>query len=141
MTWQQRLTNSFDTAHSALGRGVGIVSALLVVAFCSIYVVGTYPIPEEVRGWLSLADTIILVLFSIEYGLRFLAAESKTAFVFNWYSVADLLSILPLWLGIFDIRVVKFVRLLKGFRILRLARFFREDSWEANRIRADRVII
>ena len=130
-----------ETVKSLPVKAYEVLLAVLVVAFCSIYVVETYPISEKVRTWLDIADTVILLLFSIEYGLRFLAAESKTAFVFNWYSAVDLLSILPLWLGFFDFRVVKFIRLLEGFRILRLARYFQSDRWNDNSERADRVII
>ncbi|MGK7912739.1 MAG: ion transporter [Synechococcus sp.] len=141
MTWQQRLALAFDPFDGAIGRWINIGLALLVVVFCAIYVVGTYPISSPVRAWLDMADTAILVVFSFEYGLRWLAAPSKSTFVLNWYSAIDLLSILPLWLGIFDIRVVKFVRLLKGFRVLRLARYFQTDRRETNPIRADKIII
>ena len=141
MTWQQRLEIAFDPLQSTVGRWVSAVSAVLVVAFCSIYVVETYPVSPQVRTWLDITDTAILVLFSIEYCLRFLAAKSKLAFVWNWYSAIDLLSILPLWLGFFDFRVIKFIRLLEGFRILRLARYFQSAPWESNNGRADRIII
>ena len=141
MSWHQRLAMVFDPMNSALGRWVNVGLAVLIIAFCAIFVVETYPVSERLRYWLDIADTAILVLFSIEYLLRFLAAESKPAFVVNWYSAIDLIAILPLWLGFFDLSFVRFIRLLEGFRILRLARYFKTDRWEADERRADKIII
>ena len=127
MSWQHRLAIAFDPIDSAVGRWINVVLAVMILAFCGIFVVETYPISDRVRYWLDIADTVILVLFSVEYILRFLAAESKSAFAVNWYSAIDLIAILPLWLGFFDLSFVRFIRLLKGFRILRLARYFKTD--------------
>lgn len=141
MNWQQRLAIAFDPVESVLGRWINTLLVLLIVGFCTIYVVETYPISDQMHRRLDLADNCILAIFSIEYLLRFLAAKSKLAFVWNWYSAIDLISILPLWFGLFDLGFVRFLRLLEGVRVLRLARYFKSDRWITDPDGADKIII
>jgi len=52
--------------------------------------------------------------------LRLWSAENKIKYIFNFYSIIDLMAILPFFIGRGGI---SFIRLLRWFRILRLLRF------------------
>lgn len=106
--------------ETPLGQAINITLAVLVLISSGIFVAETYNIPDYVRFQLSVADTAIAIIFLIEYLLRLWSADKKIKYIFSFYSIIDLMAILPLFLGIVDIR---FIRLLRWFRILRLIRF------------------
>lgn len=122
------------------GQRLSFLILTLVSISCVIFVVETYTIPSNVRTLLTLIDKIILLCFTLEYGLRFWCAEHKRTYLFSLYSFLDLLSIVPFFFGL-DFR---FIRLLRWFRVLRLVRFFQghtiigylssEDTWILTRI-------
>ncbi|WP_017324880.1 ion transporter [Synechococcus sp. PCC 7336] len=141
MNWQQRLAIALDPLESQTGKVINGMMALFVLAFSALFVAETYPLPEAVQQGLDLADTAILAVFTVEYGLRFLAAKSKVRYLCSFYSVIDLLAIAPLWLGLLDVRFVRFVRLVEGFRILRLVRFVDSNPWPGGDRRTDKLII
>lgn len=122
-TWRDRLAAYLDPYETRLGAVLNVAIAVLAVAFSMLFVVETYPIGDDVRTWLRDIDTVILIIFSIEYVLRLSCSENKLKFIFSLYGAIDLLAIAPLWAGLLDMRFIRFFSLLRGFRILRLARF------------------
>ncbi|MEH2067173.1 MAG: ion transporter [Nostoc sp.] len=106
--------------ETPLGQAINLTLAVLVLISSGIFVAETYNISDSVRLQLSVADTAIAIIFLIEYLLRLWSAENKIKYIFSFYSIIDLMAILPLFIGIVDIR---FIRLLRWFRILRLIRF------------------
>jgi voltage-gated potassium channel len=109
-----------EDMETSTGKIVNLSIIGLVLFSSCIFVVQTYPIPETLRSQLSWLDKGILVLFAIEYLLRFWCVENKLKYIFSLYSAIDLLAIFPFLIGIFD---VSFLRVFRWFRILRLIRF------------------
>lgn len=122
-SWREQLAAHLDPYETRLGAVLNVAIAFLAITFSVLFVVETYPISAELRAWLRDIDTVILILFSIEYLLRLSCSENKLRFVFSLYGTIDLLAIVPLWAGFLDMRFIRFFSLLRGFRILRLARF------------------
>jgi voltage-gated potassium channel len=102
------------------GKIINLTIAVLVLLSSGIFVAETYNIPHEIRSYLRTIDTAILITFAIEYGLRIWSAEQKIKYLLSFYSIIDLMAILPFFLGAADI---SYIRLLRWFRILRLIRF------------------
>lgn len=78
-----------------------------------------------------LIEWFFTILFTVEYFLRIFISNKPTKYIFSFWGVIDLLSILPTYLSLFFVGyhyllVVRIFRLLRVFRILRLARFNRE---------------
>ncbi|MEL7034838.1 MAG: ion transporter [Cyanobacteria bacterium J06592_8] len=92
----------------------------LILLSSVIFVALTYPISSKLRYILKDIDKIIVIIFACEYLVRFWVAEQKFKFIFNPYSIIDLVAILPYFIGFFN---VSFLRILRWFRILRLIRF------------------
>ncbi len=73
----------------------------------------------------------VTVLFTVEYILRIYAADKKRKdYVFSFFGVVDLLSIVPSYLQLIlplshVFLVVRLLRLMRIFRILKLARYLR----------------
>ncbi|MBG1241358.1 ion transporter [Nostoc sp. NZL] len=106
--------------ETPLGKAINLTLAAMVLVSSGIFVAETYNIPDSVRFQLNVADTAIVIIFAVEYSLRLWSAENKIKYIFSFYSIIDLIVILPFFLGMVDI---SFIRLLRWFRILRLIRF------------------
>ncbi|MEH1936403.1 MAG: ion transporter [Nostoc sp.] len=106
--------------ETPIGKAINLTLAALVLLSSGIFVAETYNIPDSVRFKLNLVDTAIVIIFAVEYSLRLWSAENKIKYIFSFYSIIDLIAILPFFLGMMDI---SFIRLLRWFRILRLIRF------------------
>ncbi len=102
------------------GRLINLSIVLLVVISSGLFVAQTFDLPEPLRDRLQLLDQAILGIFVVEYGLRLWSARRPLRYLICPYSIIDLLAILPFFVVATDIR---YIRLLRWFRILRLARF------------------
>ncbi|MCZ2224879.1 MAG: ion transporter [Chitinophagales bacterium] len=79
---------------------------------------------------LNIFEWIITILFSIEYALRIYSVKRPIRYIFSFYGIVDLLSILPTYLGIFYpstkyLSSIRILRLLRVFRIFKLTKFLR----------------
>ncbi|MBW4629798.1 MAG: ion transporter [Brasilonema octagenarum HA4186-MV1] len=106
--------------ETPVGKIVNLTIAGLVLFSSVIFVAQTYNISDDLRLILNFIDTFVLLIFIAEYLLRIWSEENKIKYFFSFYSLIDLIAILPYLLGGVDI---SFVRLLRWFRILRLIRF------------------
>ncbi|HLO85314.1 MAG TPA: potassium channel family protein [Nostocaceae cyanobacterium] len=106
--------------ETPVGKIVNLTIATLVLLSSGIFVAETYNLPDDLRFQLRIVDRIILVIFAVEYLVRLWSAENKIKYLFSFYAIIDLMAIIPFFLGAIDI---KFIRLLRWFRILRLFRF------------------
>lgn len=123
--FRSRLAFYFDDIETPIGRGLTLWLTGTVVASSAIfvsesYVVGTDIQAVQFRSILEICDRAILVVFTIEYLLRFWCAENRLRYVLSLFSIIDLVAILPSLLGFGN---VGFLRILRWFRILKLVRF------------------
>lgn len=91
-------------------------------------------------------EWIFTIIFTIEYVLRIWITGKPWKYIFSFYGLIDLLSIIPTFLGIFftgthSLLVIRTLRLLRVFRILKLARFLGEAQNLINALKASRVKI
>lgn len=107
----------FDTP---IGLAIDLIILVLILLSLGIFIAETYPLSPTIRSYLTGADIVVLCIFSLEYLIRFLGAESKVKFFFSLFSFIDLLAILPLLFGWSDMR---FLRIFRWFRLLRVIRF------------------
>lgn len=93
--------------------------------------------------WFRLLEWTLTVLFTIEYILRVYSVKRPWLYIRSFYGIIDLISILPSYLGlIFSgvhmLVVVRAIRLLRIFRILKLVYFMREARLLAQALYASR---
>ena len=122
MLLREKIAHYFEDVETPEGIALNGAILGLILLSMGIFVAETYSLTESLKIWLHDIDIVILIIFSIEYLIRFWYAESKLTFFFSFFSIVDLLAILPLFLGWLDLR---FIRILRWFRLLRLFRFFK----------------
>jgi len=121
-----RVRQELEQAETSLGMGVNVAIALLILLSAAIFVLQTYPLPPTWAKTLQLLDGAVLALFTVEYIARLWVAEQPIKYFFSLYALVDLIAIAPVLFGLFDIR---YLRLVRWFRILKLARFLATDAW------------
>lgn len=120
-SWQEKVRFYFEDIETPIGKAINLVITGLVLLSSAIFVAETYVLPESLQAALGRLNDLILLIFTLEYSLRFWSSENKWRFLFNPYSLIDLIAILPFLFTALDTR---FLRIFRWFRILRLIRFF-----------------
>jgi voltage-gated potassium channel len=78
-------------------------------------------------------EWLFTLLFTLEYGLRLYSSPNPKAYVFSFYGLVDLLSILPTYIAFMFpsaiyLIVIRIMRVLRIFRILKLFRYMGEAN-------------
>ncbi|MBA2483815.1 MAG: ion transporter [Nitrosomonas sp.] len=81
--------------------------------------------------WLFRIEWIFTILFSIEYLLRIYSSPKPFKYIFSFYGIVDLISIIPSYLALVIPEasywlVVRLLRVLRIFRVLKMARHLSE---------------
>ena len=88
----------------------------------------------EGYGWhLSVVEWLFTLIFTVEYGVRIYCSPNRWRYIFSFYGIVDLMSILPSYLSLFigDITylmVIRLLRVLRIFRVLKLVRYLTEAN-------------
>ena len=107
------------------GRLFEVLTQGLVLFSLVTFTLETVPSIEKRHGQtLEWVEAAIIALFACEYLLRLWVAEIRLRFVFSFFGIIDLVTILPalLTLGV-DGRPLRAFRLIRVFRILKLVRY------------------
>lgn len=114
------------------GKGFDIV--LLIAIILSIFTV----MMESVQSFdarygevINILEWTFTVVFTVEYILRIYCARSRRGYVLSFYGLVDLISILPTYLSLIVVGsqyvlIVRSLRLLRVFRVLKLYHFLGE---------------
>lgn len=132
--WRRKLYIIIYEADTRAGRifDMALIVAILISVAC-VMLESVSSIRQRYGTLLAVLDWLFTILFTIEYALRLICVHKPMRYVKSFFGVIDLLSILPLYLGLFipesrflaDIRIL---RLLRMFRILKLSRHLGEAA-------------
>ncbi len=86
-------------------------------------------------------DWMFTVVFLVEYVVRIWVARRRMRYVFSFFGIVDLLSILPSFIGIVvsgahSLLVIRVLRLLRVFRVLKIVRLLGEANQLLQALRA-----
>ncbi|MBQ0770072.1 MAG: ion transporter [Bizionia sp.] len=102
------------------------IQALILLSVITFSVETLPELEPDTRFLLRIFETFSVVVFSIEYILRIYVSDKKLKFIFSFYGIIDLLSILPFYVALgVDLRSLRALRFLRLFRILKLVRYNR----------------
>ena len=120
--WLKQTIENVDTIS---GRVFDLFIQFLIVISLVSFCVETLPnLSKDVASFLSLLETITVIIFTIEYLMRLTVADRRVKFVFSFFGLIDLLAILPFYIasGV-DLRSVRIFRMFRLFRMLKILRF------------------
>jgi len=147
--WRQHLGRIiFETdtpAARAFDVALLIAIALSVIAVCLETVKG---IEADYHRLLFIAEWVFTILFTLEYAARLLTARRPGRYVWSFFGVVDLLSILPTYISVLvpgaqSLIIIRVLRLVRVFRVFKLARFVGESEIliEAMRASREKIIV
>ena len=83
------------------------------------------------------------IIFTVEYILRLISIDKPSKYVFSFFGIVDILSILPTYLSLFFIGaqhllVLRILRILRVFRILKLVQYTHQAQILTNSVKNNR---
>lgn len=107
--------------HQIFDLGIQLLIILSLITFS----IETLPdLSVTNRQLLRLIETFTVIIFTIEYIIRLIFAKQKLKFVFSFFGLIDLISILPFYLSTgIDLRSFRAIRLLRLLRALKIIRY------------------
>lgn len=101
-----------------------IIQILIIISLISFCTETLSNLTPEFKQFLYYIEVITIAIFTIEYLLRIIVADNKFKYIFSFYGLIDLLSILPFYVarGI-DLRALRVFRLFRLFRMFKLIRY------------------
>lgn len=111
---------------------IGLLVAILLSVF-TIMAETVEGIDQRFHRELIVLEWIFTVLFTIEYLTRIFVSKKPLRYIFSFYGIIDLLSILPMFFSLFlagshILSSFRILRLLRLFRVFRLIEFMEESS-------------
>ncbi len=131
---QQEIYDVIFGYESKAGRWFDIALILLIIISVSAVLLDSIASVHERHGdFLYRLEWLFTILFTIEYVLRLYSTPSKRSYIFSFYGIIDLLSILPTYIAFIYpsavyLIVIRIMRVLRVFRILKLLRYMGEAN-------------
>ncbi|MBK3517417.1 ion transporter [Carboxylicivirga marina] len=136
---KRRLHQLIFEADTKAGKRFDLFLILLILlSIVVVMIESDDTIIPQADKWLVIAEWAVTILFTVEYVLRIWIVDKPRKYIFSFFGVIDLLAILPTYLGLIVggsqmLIVVRALRLIRIFRILKLTRYVKEASalWSA----------
>ncbi|HKU37144.1 MAG TPA: ion transporter [Polyangiales bacterium] len=116
-------------ADTAAGRAFDIGSMIaILVSIAAVVLESIGSVRARYGEVLRALEWVLTGLFTVDYALRLVSVHKPLRYVTSFYGLVDLMSVLPsylslIWPGSQSLLVIRSLRLLRIFRVLKLVRF------------------
>lgn len=144
MNFKERLYIVIFEADTPAGKLFDVLLFAAIMASVGLTMLSSVnSIRESHGGLLLIINTLFTGLFTIEYGLRLYCARKPIRYARSFFGVVDLLAVLPFYIGLFIpstrfLDVIKVLRMLRIFRVLKMAQYVGEADLLMNALVASR---
>ncbi|AMT97089.1 MAG: ion transporter [Psychrobacter sp.] len=138
---RNRIHIIIEGTDTRLGKLFDIVLLIAILASVGVVMLDSVLFVRLQYGTIFFyAEWFFTILFTIEYILRLFSAPNRFRYVFSFFGVVDLLSILPSYLslvfgGVQYLIVIRILRLLRVFRVLKLKAYMQQAGFLASALR------
>ena len=144
MSIKERLREIIFEADTFSGKAfdIGLLLAI-ILSVIAVMLESVKAIELEYGDYLTIVEWVFTIVFTVEYILRIYITGKPLKYIFSFFGMVDLLSLIPTYLSIFfvgthSLLIIRSIRLLRVFRILKLARFLGEAASLVNALKASR---
>ena len=149
LTTRERLHEIIFEADTPAGKTFDVALMILIIlSVVAVMLESINSVAEKYGDWLRAFEWIVTIIFTIEFVLRLYSVGKPARYARSFFGVVDLLAILPTYLSFFvpgaqSLLVIRALRLLRVFRVLKLAHFVGESRvlWSAMRASARKIIV
>lgn len=130
--WRSRLYEIIFGTDTPAGKAFDVVLIWSILFSIVIVIFESVQSIRRVYGDILYGiEWFFTVLFTIEYILRLISVKRRLGYIFSFFGLVDLLSILPTYLSIFvpgsqSLLTIRILRLLRVFRVFKLTHYTRE---------------
>lgn len=134
-TWREKLHQIIFEADTKAGKRFDVLLFwAIALSVLAVMLESVKPIHEEYELSFFIVEWTFTILFTLEFILRLLSVKKPLKYVFSFYGLVDILSILPAYLGLWivtgssSLRIIRILRLLRIFRVLKLMGFLKQAT-------------
>ena len=133
VNWRHKLHEVIFEADTPAGKAFDLaLLVLILISIASVLLESIAGVRASYGAWLRAVEWIITGLFTVEYLLRLACVGRPIRYAVSFFGLVDLTAILPTYLSLFvggaqSLSVIRALRLLRVFRILKLAHFVGES--------------
>jgi voltage-gated potassium channel len=142
--WRDRLEEIVFGVDTPAGRAFDIVLLILILLSVITVLLESAPtLRREYPSELRLAEWLFTLLFTVEYVLRLICTRQPVRYARSPLGIIDLLAVLPTFLSLIftgtqSLAVIRSLRLLRAFRVLKLTHYVGEARTLMRALRASR---
>lgn len=130
--WQEKLREIIFEADTPTGRFFDLaLMTCILLSVLAVLLESVATISQEFGPVLRGIEWLFTILFTVEYVLRLLSIRRPLAYATSFFGIVDLLAIIPTYVSLFvagtqSLLVIRALRLLRVFRVLKLAHYVGE---------------
>lgn len=120
-----------------------VLITVIVLSVLAVMIDSVKSISDNYSDLLITLEWIFTIIFTIEYLIRIWTHDKPLRYIFSFYGIIDLLSIIPTYIslvlpGTQYLTVIRILRVLRIFRILKLVKFLGESKLLVSALKASR---
>jgi voltage-gated potassium channel len=145
--WRQKLWIVIFESDTPAGKAFDIVLLVAIVASVVVVLLESTPgMPPATARLLFMLEFGFTILFTIEFIMRLISVRRPIRYVVSFYGIVDIMAVLPTYISLFVpgaqyFLVVRILRLLRVFRILKLGSYLVEAEVLGRAMYASRIKI
>ncbi|NQX92402.1 MAG: ion transporter, partial [Flavobacteriales bacterium] len=142
--WKDRWHEIIFEADTPAGRRFDVALLWMIVLSVIVIILESVPsIKKEYKQILIVIEYVFNGFFTLEYIMRILVVKKPWKYIFSFFGLVDLMSILPTYFAIFGIGtssllVIRILRFMRVFRILKLIGFAKQAALLREALKASR---
>lgn len=133
-TVRQKIYKVIFETDTTLGQRFDIILIYaILLSVLAVMLTSIEQVNNQFGYWLFRIEWIFTILFSLEYLLRIYSSPKPLKYIFSFYGIVDLISIIPSYLALIIPEasywlVVRLLRVLRIFRVLKMVRYLSEAN-------------
>jgi voltage-gated potassium channel len=145
--WRQKLWVIIFESDTRSGKAFDIVLLIAIIASVMVVLLESTPgFDPEISRTLIILEFGFTFLFTIEYIMRIISVRRPLRYMISFYGLVDLMAVLPTYISLFIpgaqyFLVVRILRLLRVFRVLKLGLYLSQAELLGRAMRASRIKI
>jgi voltage-gated potassium channel len=145
--WRQKLWEVIFESDTPAGKAFDIVLLVAIVASVTVVLLESTPdMTPAVSRSLLILEFGFTLLFTVEYIMRLVSVRRPIRYMISFYGIVDFMAIIPTYISLFVpgaqyFLVVRILRLLRVFRILKLGAYITEAEVLGRAMYASRIKI
>ncbi len=131
-SWRSKIFKIIYHSDTLAGKWFDILLIVFIVgSVLTIILDSVAELNAQYGSWFKILEWFFTIIFTFEFIIRLISIRRPMRYVFSFFGIVDILSILPTYLSLFiggaqHLLILRILRILRVFRILKLVRYTKE---------------